>query len=266
MAREAKIFLNEVGVDYIVHQGAIKAARQASESANRAETGATFRKVGGRYVAAALDGLSLDISSGDQVGLIGHNGSGKTTLLRVLSGALEPTRGSVTVQGRVASMMSTTFGFDMHQTGRENILRRGLMMRMTRKEISEATDDVIAFAELGAYIDLPMSTYSAGMRTRLGFAITTSVAADIIIMDEWIGAGDRRFAERAQERLASTIERSQILVLATHKEGMLRRSCNRAIVLDKGKVLADGDIDVIDDYAEHLTRKPKAGGDKATAR
>ena len=154
----------------------------------------------------------------------------------------------------------------MRQSGRENILRRGLMMRMKRSEIKAATEDIIEFAELGAYIDLPMSTYSAGMRTRLGFAITTSVEADIIIMDEWIGAGDRRFAERAQERLKTTIERSQILILATHKEGMMKRTCNRTIVLDKGKVLADGGLEVVDQYAEHLTRKPKKNGDKIDAR
>lgn len=254
MASNAFIHLNNVGVDYMVHEGAAKAVKVGNNDS--AQTGARINKVGNRYLASAVDGVSLELKPGAQVGLVGHNGSGKTTLLRVLSGALEPTRGSVTIQGRIASMMSTTFGFDMSQTGRENMLRRGMMMRMTRSEISDATDDILEFAELGAYIDLPMSTYSAGMRTRLGFAITTSFAADIIIMDEWLGAGDKRFSERAQERLKSVVESSQILVLASHKENMMRRLCNRVLVLEKGQVIADGGPDIIDQYTEYLTSRP----------
>lgn len=255
MAFNAFVHLNEVSVDYMVHEGAAKAVKAHSDEV--AQTGARIHKVGNRYLASAVDGISLDLKPGSQVGLVGHNGSGKTTLLRVLSGALEPTRGSVTIQGRIASMMSTTFGFDMHQTGRENMLRRGMMMRMTRAEIAAATEDILEFAELGAYIDLPMSTYSAGMRARLGFAITTSFSADIIIMDEWLGAGDKRFAERAQERLQAVVERSQILILASHKEHLLRRLCNRVLVLEKGRVIADGTPDILDDYSDYLTQKPK---------
>lgn len=252
------IHLNKVGVDFIVHKGAVKAARDASNSDSDSAVGARFQKVGRRYVASALNGITMKIRPGDQVGLAGHNGSGKSTLLRVLSGSLEPTRGSVTVTGRIATMMSTTFGFNMQQTGHENILRRGLMMRMTHKEIKAKTTEIVEFAELGAYIDLPMSTYSAGMRTRLGFAITTAVDADIVIMDEWIGAGDARFAERAQERLTQTINRSQILILATHNEGLMRRTCNKTVILDKGEVLAAGDVDIIGEYAQYLRQRTVA--------
>lgn len=252
------IHLNNVGVDFIVHKGAVKAARDASETDSDDAVGARFQKVGRRYVASALNGITMKIRPGDQVGLAGHNGSGKSTLLRVLSGSLEPTRGSVTVTGRIATMMSTTFGFNMQQTGRENILRRGLMMRMTHKEIKAKTVEIVEFAELGAYIDLPMSTYSAGMRTRLGFAITTAVDADIVIMDEWIGAGDARFAERAQERLTQTISRSQILILATHNEGLMRRTCNKTVILDKGEVLAAGDVDIIGEYSHYLRQRTAA--------
>lgn len=266
MSRNAFVHLNDIGVDYMVHEGAAKAVKANEEKA--AQIGARIYKNGNRYIASAVDGVSLDLQPGSQVGLVGHNGSGKTTLLRVLSGALEPTRGSVTTQGRIASMMSTTFGFDMHQTGRENMLRRGMMMRMTRNEIAAATEDILEFAELGPYIDLPMSTYSAGMRARLGFAITTSFAADIIIMDEWLGAGDKRFAERAQERLQSIVERSQILILASHKEHLLRRLCNRVLVMEKGRVIADGPPDILDTYADYLTQRPKrkTGNVKDTAR
>ncbi|MEM8617395.1 MAG: ATP-binding cassette domain-containing protein, partial [Pseudomonadota bacterium] len=251
---KARIVLNEVGVDYLVHKGAVKAASDAAKADDEAATGARFRKVGRRYVAAALDGVSLTIKAGDRVGLIGHNGSGKTTLLRTLCGVLEPTRGSVTVFGRVAAMMSTTFGFEMGQTGRENIMRRGLMMRMTRDEIAARTDDIMDFAELGPFIDLPMDTYSAGMRTRLGFAITTAVNAEIVLMDEWIGAGDKRFAERARERLFATIDRSQIMVLATHKEELMRNICNRVAILEKGRIIDYGPVDLLDKYGDYLNR------------
>lgn len=255
MASQAFVHLNNVGVDYMVHEGAAKAVKGGKNE--NAKTGARINKIGNRYLASAVDNITLDLRPGSQVGLVGHNGSGKTTLLRVLSGALEPTRGSVTIQGRVASMMSTTFGFDMHQTGRENMLRRGMMMRMTRSEISEATEDILDFAELGPYIDLPMSTYSAGMRTRLGFSITTSFAADIIIMDEWLGAGDQRFYERAQERLEGVVERSQILVLASHKQQLMERLCNRVLVLDKGQIIADGGPEIIKEHREYLMSHPK---------
>lgn len=255
MASQAFVHLNNVGVDYMVHEGAAKAVKGGKNE--NAKTGARINKIGNRYLASAVDNITLDLRPGSQIGLVGHNGSGKTTLLRVLSGALEPTRGSVTIQGRVASMMSTTFGFDMHQTGRENMLRRGMMMRMTRSEISEATEDILDFAELGPYIDLPMSTYSAGMRTRLGFSITTSFAADIIIMDEWLGAGDQRFYERAQERLEGVVERSQILVLASHKQQLMERLCNRVLVLDKGQIIADGGPEIIKEHREYLSSHPK---------
>ena len=255
---KVKVQLRNVGVDFLVHSGAVKTTEETLSKGESGSTGANFRKVGGRYVASALDDVSLKLEPGDRVGLIGHNGSGKTTLLRVLSGTLEPTRGAVTIVGRIASLMSTTFGFAPAQTGRENIYRRALMMCVSRQEIEQHVEDIIEFAELGAYIDMPMSTYSAGMRTRLGFAITTSINADIILMDEWIGAGDARFAERAQSRLKETLERSSILVLASHKAGLLKKTCNKIGVMEKGKLIALGGLDVLDEYEDYLTRRPRS--------
>lgn len=253
----ARIELSDVSVDFLVHRGAVAAAQAAVDSAEESGSGANFRKVGNRYVATALDGINLTVEPGCRIGIIGHNGSGKSTLLRVLAGVIEPTRGQISVVGRLASMMSTTFGFDMRATGRENIYRRGLMMGMSHAEITERADDIIDFAELGPFIDMPMSTYSAGMRARLGFGITTSMDADIIIMDEWIGAGDQRFIERGRERLMNAIGRSQILLLATHKEKLIREVCDRVLILEKGRPIGFGGTELLDQYAEHLLpRRP----------
>ena len=255
---KVKVELKDVGVDFLVHAAAVKAATTAMAKKDSASTGANFKRIGNRYVAAALDGVSLTLEPGDRVGLIGHNGSGKTTLLRVLAGTLEPTRGSALIVGRIASLMSTTFGFDQAQTGRENILRRAMMMRMRTHEIEGKIDEIIEFADIGAYIDMPMSTYSAGMRARLGFAITTAMNADITIMDEWIGAGDARFSQRAQERLKKTLENTQILVLASHKHGLLNKVCNKIAVMSKGQMVAFGGLEKLNEYSDFLAKKPRS--------
>lgn len=249
---DVKVDLKKVGVDFLVHQGTVKSSQSLLSQGDSGSTGANFKKINGRLVASALDGVTLKLTPGDRVGLIGHNGSGKTTLLRVLSGTLEPTRGSVTIVGRIAALMSTTFGFAPNQTGRENIYRRALMMCVPKHEIESHVDDIIEFAELGAYIDMPMNTYSAGMRARLGFGITTAVDADVVLMDEWIGAGDARFAERAQQRLKETLARSRILVLASHKAALLRRTCNKVGVMEKGKLIAFGGLEILGEYSEFL--------------
>lgn len=262
MSKTAEILLSKIGVDFLVHRGAISAAQEAirSQEENQDDTssGAAFKKVGNRYHATALDGIDLTIQSGMRVGVIGHNGSGKSTLLRVIAGVLEPTRGTLQVTGRIASMMSTTFGFDMRSTGRENITRRGMMMGMSRSEIEARKEDILDFADLGAYTDMPMSTYSAGMRARLGFAITTSMHANIVILDEWIGAGDARFLEKSRERLVRAIGHSDILILATHKDNLIREMCSHVLILDKGKVTHFGPVETLDDHPDMLSDSRKA--------
>ena len=261
MSKTAEILLSKIGVDFLVHRGAISAAQEAIQSQEEKQddtsSGAAFKKVGNRYYATALDGIDLTIQSGMRVGVIGHNGSGKSTLLRVIAGVLEPTRGTLQVTGRIASMMSTTFGFDMRSTGRENITRRGMMMGMSRSEIEARKDDILDFADLGAYTDMPMSTYSDGMRARLGFAITTSMHANIVILDEWIGAGDARFLERGRARLIEAIGRSDILVLATHTDSLIREICTHVLAIDKGKVIHFDRVESLEDHPELLSEARK---------
>ncbi|CAM3723167.1 ATP-binding cassette domain-containing protein [Litorimonas haliclonae] len=244
--------LNGVYVEFPFHSDATKGVKTlrgenaaSHESGIDSESGAPFRKENSKYLATALGDINMTIKSGDRLGLMGHNGAGKSTLIRVISGLLEPSRGEIMVRGRIASTISTTFGFDMRLTGRENIIRRGLMMRMPVNDVYKGIEDIISFAELGHYIDMPMGTYSSGMRARLGFAVTTSVDADVLVMDEWIGAGDPRFIEKCEERLSEMIGRSRILILASHNHKLLEKTCNKFAVLNKGRIERQGDFEAM---------------------
>jgi lipopolysaccharide transport system ATP-binding protein len=195
------------------------------------------RDAGDRVVVRALNSLSFEFSEGNRVGIVGHNGSGKSTLLRVLAGAYEPVSGSIKVVGRIASMLSISLGMDMEATGYENIYLRGAVMALNPQQIDSLVDEICDFSGLGEYIDMPMRTYSTGMAMRLAFAISTSVAADIILMDEWLSAGDASFSEKAQGRLARLLDQAKILVLATHDEGLIRSTCNKILQLDHGDLV-----------------------------
>ncbi len=154
---------------------------------------------GKKVVVRTLDHVSFQFHQGGRVGLIGHNGSGKSTLLRVLAGAYEPVGGTLQVNGRVASMLSLTLGIDTEATGHENVCLISVLSGMSNAEIERRKREIEAFTELGAYLDMPMRTYSSGMTMRIGFAIATSVDADIILMDEWVSVGDAHFVERADQ-------------------------------------------------------------------
>jgi homopolymeric O-antigen transport system ATP-binding protein len=187
--------------------------------------------------------------------MLGHNGAGKSTLLRVLGGVYVPSSGRVVVEGRVSPLFNTAPGLDMDDTGYENIMTCGLFLGMSRAEVIAKTPEIAEFTELGDYLNLPVRTYSSGMLTRLAFAIATTIDPEILLLDEGLGAGDARFAERAKRRVDNLIERSHILVLASHSEDLIRSMCNRAVLLDAGHVCAAGDVDeVIETY-----RKMRAG-------
>ena len=204
----------------------------------RAATGGRLaRDAGERVVVRALNGVNFEFYEGDRVGIMGHNGSGKTTLLRVLAGAYEPVAGSIVVDGRIASMLSITLGMDMEATGFENIFLRATIMGLKPKQVAPLADEICEFSELGDYIHMPMRTYSSGMSMRLAFAISTSIAADIILMDEWLSAGDASFSEKAQSRLTRLVDQAKILVLASHDEQLIRRSCNKILHLDHGDLV-----------------------------
>jgi ABC-type polysaccharide/polyol phosphate transport system ATPase subunit len=193
-----------------------------------------------RVVVRALDHVSLTLNHGDRVGIIGHNGAGKSTMLRVLAGIYQPSQGSININGRVSPLFNTSPGIDMDDTGYENIVTCGLLLGMTRAEIQRKLPEIEAFTELSDYLALPVRTYSSGMLVRLGFAIATAIDPEILLLDEGLGAGDARFAKRATRRIEALIGRSSIMVLASHSDELIRQMCNRAILLEHGRLAADG--------------------------
>jgi ABC-type polysaccharide/polyol phosphate transport system ATPase subunit len=203
----------------------------------------------GTVVVRAIDGMSFEIGKGARVGLIGHNGAGKTTLLRTMAGIYEPTDGSLETRGRVMPLFNLMEGMMPDATGREFIRIRGILLGLEPHQIDGLTEEVIEFCELGSYIDMPARTYSTGMLVRVAFALSTSVSADILLFDELIGAGDSRFVAKAEERLRSFVERSNIVVVASHSRGILEQWCNRLFLLEHGKLVADGSVeDVLKEY------------------
>lgn len=201
----------------------------------------TDGRIGGtgrtRFVTA-LNGVSFELQAGDRLGLIGRNGAGKTTLLKVLHGIYEPTTGRVERQGRIDALFNINLGFRAEATGRRNIMLRGLINGWTRDEIEARVDDIIAFSELGDFIDLPYKSYSQGMAARLAFSVATSLEPEILLMDEWIGAGDPAFQEKARQRMAELTEKAGIIVLASHNHQLLKRVCNKVLELEDGRIKA----------------------------
>lgn len=197
----------------------------------------------GRVVIKALDGLSFEIHEGDRVALLGHNGSGKTTLLRTLAGIYEPTSGVVQTNGRVFPLFDLQLGMDHDATGEENIWMRGKMLGLSTDQIRASLDDIAEFTELGEYLNMPTRTYSMGMMLRLAFAISTAITPEILLLDEMIGAGDAGFLARAEARLSRFVSRTGIMLLASHSTDMLRRWCGKAMLLERGRLIAFGPID-----------------------
>ena len=220
--------------------------------------GTIGRNTSNVLVIEALRNITLSLSMGDRVGLVGHNGAGKSTLLRLLSGIYEPTRGSATVRGRVAPVFDLGVGMDPEISGYENIVIRGLFLGETRKSMLAKVDEIAEFTELGEYLSMPLRTYSTGMRVRLAMGVVTSIDPDILLLDEGIGAVDAEFLKKAQVRMQKLVERSGILVFASHSNEFLARLCQTAIWIDHGEIKMTGSIeDVVrayegEDAAHHV--------------
>jgi len=218
---------------------------------NRSVGGLLGKDAKKRVSVTALNNISFECQSGDRIGFIGHNGAGKTTLLQALAGIYEPITGEIKIQGDVSTFFNITLGMDPDDTGYRNIKTCGLIMGMSPTEIKEKLPSIVEFSELGDFIHLPIRTYSAGMSTRLAFAIATSIEPDILLMDEIIGAGDARFQTKARDRIEELVSKSKIIVLASHSTDTILEFCNKAILLDSGEMKAYGSIDdVMKTYEE----------------
>lgn len=196
-------------------------------------------------VVQALKDVTLRMNDGDRVGLIGRNGAGKTTLLRVMSRIYPPTSGQIQVVGTISSMTDLSIGMNPEASGYENIIMRGVMLGLTKKQAAALIPDVEEFTELGEYLNLPIRTYSAGMMLRLSFAVSTAIQPDIMIFDEMINAGDAAFMDKARIRIATLINQASILVLATHDDATLRQFCPVVVWMDSGRIAAVGDTDSV---------------------
>jgi ABC-2 type transport system ATP-binding protein/lipopolysaccharide transport system ATP-binding protein len=198
---------------------------------------------GSSIVIHALTGLDLELSSGDRVCLIGHNGAGKTTLLRLVAGIYPPDRGTVEVQGKVFALLGSSMALNPDATGYENIRLIANLYDWPTNDLAAAIHDIEEFTELGEYLSLPVRTYSAGMQTRLGFAIATARSPEILLIDEGIGAGDLHFQEKAFQRVHSFVNRANIVLLASHSIPLCKAICNKGLVLSKGHIIFLGEIE-----------------------
>lgn len=199
----------------------------------------------------ALRDVSFTLEKGDRLGVLGLNGAGKSTLMKVVAGVYKPTEGEVIRNGKIAPLIELGAGFNMQYTGRENIFLYGSVLGYSKAFLKEKYDEIVEFSELGEFIDVPMKNYSSGMRSRLGFAIATIVCPDILILDEVLSVGDAKFRKKSEAKIMRMMDEGVTVLFVSHSVAQVERLCNKAILLEKGKIIASGDVmDVTKIYRE----------------
>ena len=246
MTAMASVAVQGLHVDFPIYHGNSRSLKQTvlqaakTRAAQGLHAGRLHHDSRNRVIVQALRDVNFQLRSGERLGLVGVNGAGKTTLLRVLAGIYEPVRGRVAVEGTVGALLDPNLGMNSDLTGRENIALRGLYSGMPRTAIRALEDDVQEFSDLGEFLDLPVRFYSSGMVVRLGFALATAIHSQVLIMDEWLLAGDASFMQRAQARLGGMVQGAEILVLSSHMPTVIENWCTRALWMDQGRVRMDG--------------------------
>jgi ABC-type polysaccharide/polyol phosphate transport system ATPase subunit len=238
------VHLRDVSVEFPIYSGGSRSLKKLLF--NTTTQGNIARDARDRIMVQALTGIDLDINHGDRLAIIGANGAGKSTLLKVLAGIFVPTRGRIHAIGRVSALLTASVGLNPDATGRENIIYRGMYMDVHPREMRTRVDEIAEFSELGYYIEMPVRTYSSGMMIRLCFAIATSLRPEILLMDEWLAAGDAAFLAKARRRMEEFVSGTSILVLASHSMPLLREWCNRAILLERGRIVAAGGVEEVE--------------------
>lgn len=220
---------------------------------DKARFKALFSKNVPHKINKAVKNMSFEVRQGDAVAFFGRNGAGKSTILKIITGVTFPTEGEVRVDGKVSALLELGAGFDVESSGRENIYLKCSLMGMTDAEIAEVEDAIIEFADIGDYIDQPLRSYSSGMKSRLGFAISVNSKPDILIVDEALSVGDKVFQKKCKNKVAEIMADENVtLLFVTHSISAARDFCNKGIVLEKGKKLFEGDVDeAISFYEEH---------------
>lgn len=237
----ALIELRNICVDFPVYN---VSSRSFKKSFLRLATGGNVSKDASQhFVIRSLNDISLSIAHGDRVGLIGHNGSGKSTLLRLLARIYEPTAGQLRVDGKVYPLLDLMHGIEQEFTGYENIFIRGTILNIPRQQIKKHIKEIAELTGLGDYLAMPVRTYSSGMKVRLAFAISTSILPDILLIDEIFAAGDADFMAKARKRMVSLLNKSNIVIIATHADGLIREFCNKALLLEGGRIKYFGPVE-----------------------
>lgn len=204
----------------------------------------------------ALKDINLTVQKGERVGILGFNGAGKSTLLKVIAGVLKPSEGTVEVEGLIAPMLELGAGFDMNYSGKENIYLYGATMGYSRKYIDSKYDEIVEFSELQDFIDVPVKNYSSGMRARLGFAIASAVEPEVLILDEVLSVGDAKFRKKSENKILSMFDKGVTVLFVSHSVDQVLKICDKAIIIDKGKIIARGDAqEVCDLYNEMVKGK-----------
>lgn len=202
-----------------------------------------FTKKGYQRIKPALLDVSFEIKSGEVVGVIGKNGAGKSTLMKILAGITFPTSGEVMVNGTVGSLINLNAGFEPDFTGRRNIYYKGMLLGMSKEQIDDVIDDIIEFADLGEYFDMPIRTYSSGMSARLGYALAIFSNPDVLITDEVFAVGDRVFREKSRQKTLEFFRAGKTVIFSSHSDGLIKSFCNRVIYVKDNKIAFDGDVE-----------------------
>lgn len=193
----------------------------------------------------ALNDVTFQLKKGDRLGILGLNGAGKSTLLKVIAGVQKPSEGSVRVNGRIVPLLELGAGFDKEYTGAENIYLYGTVLGYSKEFIRQKYEEIVEFSELGNFIDVPVKNYSSGMKSRLGFAIATVVQPDVLILDEVLAVGDAKFRKKCEAKIQSMFDSGVTVLFVSHSLQQVTRICNKGIILEHGKLIAQGDIDDI---------------------